>query len=437
MPTAGVGRESAGVTGSPTQADLLAERKRFAFNVAIDLRPAGFDWRPVKGRLSSRFSWFETDHDLLIVAGIQEGHEADLALAYGLKLRGSRQLQLVLPRAFAAATLQRSAFLKDDAQPTVYVHELGWGEIAPTRLKQRKARSKDEAIAAVMKRIPGTMTPEEELTDAATPKHLGDRSGAVAQLVDWATRHPRLDPGHRKGERSWHCMGQKVLSIRGTKAKGLAIRAGIHYSAPGKALQPITLATKQNLTDGELDAIRTAVGTAIEARTQQGGGFHKPDEHWLQAVIRRHPELVGVEQPALRELPAWRPGGGEQPWGRGYVDLAGLDGSGDIRIVETKLAKNSDDMLIFQGLDYYIWAQAYDRALRSRLGAAKGARFVVHYVIGEDPGTKSVHVSGYAAAQAAALDIPWRCQVVRDWFFPDPQPAGAATAEMLNEGTLP
>ena len=421
----------------PTKAELLAERKRFTADVAITLRPADLDWRPVKGRLSSRFSWFQTDHEFLIVVGVQEKGEADLALAYGLKLRGDKTLHLVLPRSYATASLQRSAFLKEEAQPHIYVHEIAWGAVAPTKVKSLKLRSPDEAVAALVKRIPNKMTPAEELADAATPMHLGDRSDSVAQLVDWASRHRSLDPGHRKGERSWHCMGQKVLSIKGTKAKGLAIRSGIHYSDSAKAPTPLKVGPKQPLTEIEFGAIKTSVQAAAAERTAKGGKFHKPDEHWLQAVIRLHPELVGVEQPALRELPAWRPAGGEKTWGRGYIDLTGLDGSGDIRVVETKLARNSDDMLIFQGLDYYIWALAYEQALRVRLGAAKGARFVVHYVVGQNPTDQSVHVSGYAAAQAAALNIPWRCQVIRDWFSSDPDTAGAATADMLAEDELP
>lgn len=425
------------MTDSHSEADLLAERKRFNADVAMTLHPSDADWKPAKGRLSSRFSWFETSDDFLIVAGVQEKGEADLALAYGLKLRGDKNLHLVLPRSYATATLQRSAFLRREAQPHIYEHEIAWGGGAPAKVKTVRLRSQDEAVAALVKRIPKKMTPAEELADAATPKHLGDRSGAVAQLVDWATRHRSLDPGHRKGERSWHCMGQKVLTIKGTAGKGVAIRSGIHYSTAAQAPKPLTLAHGQNLSDTGLADIKMAVETAVDARTATGGAFHKPDEHWLQAVIRLHPEIVGVEQPALRELPAWRPGGGDQPWGRGYIDLAGLDGSGDIRVVETKLAKNSDDMLIFQGLDYYIWALAYQEALRVRLGAAKGARFVVHYVVGENPTDKSLHVSGYAAAQAAALVIPWRCQVIRNWFSSDPETAGAATAEMLDEGALP
>ena len=96
--------------------------------------------------------------------------------------------------------------------------------------------------------------------------------------------------------------------------------------------------------------------------------------------------------------------------------LVRLDGSGNIRLVETKLARNRDDLLIFQGLDYCVWALAYEAALRRQLRAAKNARIVVHYVVGGSPPRDDVHVSTYAPAQAAALVVPWRFQLVSLWF---------------------
>ena len=81
-------------------------------------------------------------------------------------------------------------------------------------------------------------------------------------------------------------------------------------------------------------------------------------------MLRRDPSLVGVESPALREVPAWRPAGAVDSFGRGFIDLLGLDGHGDIRIVEAKLAKSSDDMTLMQGIDYHVWAHAYRDALQ-------------------------------------------------------------------------
>jgi len=48
--------------------------------------------------------------------------------------------------------------------------------------------------------------------------------------------------------------------------------------------------------------------------------------------------------------------------------------------VETKLASNQDDLLVFQGLDYYVWARAYREVLVRRLALSVAGRlfFPVH-----------------------------------------------------------
>jgi hypothetical protein len=268
--------------------------------------------------------------------------------------------------------------------------------------------------------------------------HLGVRSGAVYDLVEWATMEPLLDASHRQGERSWHCMGQKVLSIKVTTT-GLAVTAGIHYSEPGKAPVPVAVGQGESLGPEQLAAIKRCVGEGIQARLTGPSPVHRPDEHWLQAVIRRNPRLVGVEQPALREVPAWRPGGDGSPrsWGRGYIDLLGVDGHGDIRVVETKLASNPDDLLVCQGLDYYIWAQAYRQALIDRLGAPGHAAFEIHYVIGDTTRGK-IHRSSYLPAQARNLDsaVRWRFQTIRKWFGHPPGPGGPSSM-LLPPGAWP
>jgi hypothetical protein len=422
-----------------TAAELTAERSRFNSSVAPALVAQAVPGAAAAaGSFSSRFGFFEAADAFVIVAGIQEEDDAELALAYGLKLAGPRRLVLVLPATASFATRQRIPFLDAAAQPTLFHHDVAWGQDGPVSVDPVPAQSRQAAVAALEQRLRPGQGFEEELAEAADPKHLGaDRSSAVVELVEWATKHPMLDPGHRRGERSWHCMGQKLLTIKGAAGKGLTIRAGIHFTKPGQIPDPVAVPGGGSLTAAQLTSLQEQVAKGIELRLTKGEQFHKPDEHWLQAVIRRAPDLVGVEQPALRELPAWRPRGADGEWGRGYVDLAGLDGNGDLRIVETKLAKNKDDLLIFQGLDYYVWAQAYESALKVRLGAAKAARTVVHYVIAEDPSTGSSHISTYAPAQAAALDIPWRCQVVTDWFAAPAPPVGGAACKLLDVRQLP
>ncbi len=298
--------------------------------------------------------------------------------------------------------------------------------------------TKEDTLREFTKRLQTTrfQNLSEELRCATAPAYLGQRSIAVIDLVNWATTNPRLDPSHRRGRRAWQCAGQTVLSINGT-AEGVEVTAGIHYAKGEQKPTPEVVIRGKNLTAAKLEAIKAAVENGMRIRTR--GDLFPPDEHWLQAVIRTDPTLVGVEQPALREVPAWRPRGGLDPtkrWGRGYIDLLGVDGSGDIRLVETKLAANSDPMLIFQGLDYYVWSQAYLSQIKERLGAPTRSEVVVHYVIGATE-AGSTHVNHFNRAQADALDIPWECQVLRKWqSVPTPNASGG-TSVTLPRGSLP
>ena len=89
--------------------------------------------------------------------------------------------------------------------------------------------------------------------------------------------------------------------------------------------------------------------------------------HRLMTVVRAARQKVVPRGAPIDELKKRR--------GRGYIDLLGIDGHGDVRIVETKIADNRDDLLILQGLDYYVWAKAYRQVLLARLGASDKADF--------------------------------------------------------------
>jgi hypothetical protein len=410
------------------------ERSRFNDEVAPLLaRRVARETPSRAASVSARFACFDSDDALIMVAGVQEGRDCDLALAYGLTQRKGRRLVLVIPRRHGLATMQRSGFLQAEQRPTVWFHDVEPGRAIDGAPQKQDRLTPDHALARLRDKV--GPDPLGELRRAATPGYLGARGDQIIDLVEWATGHRFLDPAHRRGERAWHCMGQKVLSIKGSADKGLVIGAGIHAEADLE-WRPFKLAGGRPLSRAGFRSITEQVEAGIDARWHDPLR-HRPDEHWLQAVIRQQPDLVGVEQPALREVPAWRPVGGTQRWGRGFIDLIGLDGRGDIRIVETKLAANPDELLILQGLDYYVWAQVYLDALRLRLFAAKQAALEVHYVIGADPGGGAVHVSRFAQAQAKALDIPWRFQVVTDWFGPRGDGPSKATAQLWPSGKLP
>ena len=202
------------------------------------------------------------------------------------------------------------------------------------------------------------------------------------------------------------------------------MQAGIHYSDVERA--PCVRLLTEALTSAELDAVRTAIDDAVDARLDgDDPTIRRDDEHLLQSVIRQHPAVAGIEQQAMREVPAWRPTDTEGGWTRGFIDLVGLDGNGDIAIAETKIEKNADPLFVLQGLDYLVWATAYREALVARLGAADSARLRLNLVVGAHS-ADGPRLPEYTRTLAAALDDTVTCSgwVVRDWAKPGARPTG-------------
>ena len=165
-----------------------------------------------------------------MVAGPQEGSDIDLALAFGLTYRSGLRLTLILPKGHEFPTLQRSAWLDRSVQPHVYVHS--GGKVIRVAVPNRR-----DTIEEFTLRLVQHHTLSEELRDATAPAHLGRGSAGVTELVDWATAQDSLDPSHRRGERAWQCLGQRVLSIKRSKS-GIAVTAGIHYSKEDENRNP-------------------------------------------------------------------------------------------------------------------------------------------------------------------------------------------------------
>ncbi|MGY1632248.1 hypothetical protein ACI784_11150 [Geodermatophilus sp. SYSU D01186] len=366
---------------------------------------------------SARFACFGDDATLLIVAGEQEARNTELALAYGLAWASQRRLVVALPAYMSNATAQRIPWLRPEVRPTLWLHDGHTATPAPVR-------SRGETIAAVRESL-GGVEPDVEFRRAATALYLGERADWVTPLVDSVTSDERLDPAHTQSERSWHHRGQRVLSVIRSSA-GLRVRAGIHHSAADQAPQ-------EWLLDGPLPTralaeIRHVVDGAVAARSAgEDSAIRRDDEHLLQSVLRRSPSVVGIEQQAMREVPAWRPTDGGRPWTRGYVDLVGLDGNGDVLVTETKIEKNADPLFVLQGLDYVVWARAYRSALVSRLGASDLAQIRLALVVGAASDV-APRVPAYTRALAAALDddVFWTARWVRGWADAEPRPIGEA-----------
>lgn len=356
---------------------------------------------------SERFSWFGDDERLVVVAGKQEipDRGVDLALAYGIELADRRRLDLVLPEGGTASTLQRAAWLVKEAEVNVFVHD-------GKAVTKAKVPSQKQSVAEVTAHQASTWDMAEEMRTASTPKYLRGASAALTELVGWLTTHPELDSGHRKGERNWMCRGQRVLSIQ-SGASGLRIRAGIHAT---DSVGWTTLPPGAVLDQRQERNLKQRVERGIAERLTSGGKYNKPDEHWFQGVLRAEPGLVGLEHPVLREVPAWRPLGHYEKWSRSFIDLVGVDGLGDIQVVETKLSTNLDELFVWQGLDYFVWALAYKNWLVQRLNTSRVVEPpTVQYVVGTNL-DGSTHMSHRVPAHLSALDIPWRFRVISDWY---------------------
>ena len=352
---------------------------------------------------SSRFSYFESPMGFMVVAGPQEDDAIELALVYGLALRQGQELILVLPRSRAIQTAIRAAWL--DVPIRIFVHDgpLDSAAVEALDIGDRHAILESFGPSSYVDRV----------------HHLGDRASWVESLTAWAGANDYLAAAHRPDNRSWHCKGIRVLRVTRTPA-GVQIRAGIDYSeGTGKPAAAITLELTGPLDETRLDLCQEVIDAAIDERYFDEGSMYKPDEPWLQAILREEPSLVGIEPPALREVPALRctetTSAGEPRWSRGFIDLLGADPQGSLRLIETKLG--SYDLLVLQGLDYYIWAERHRNELMAKLSLPSDAPLEIHFVVGGKSGGPP-HLSSYIAPQLEAFadDIPWRLHFIEDWF---------------------
>lgn len=367
---------------------------------------SGFVKRDHARGWTTRAVWYERDGELLGVVGRQEKSETDIVLAHGLHLADGRRLSLVLPEEWSAPTRHRAPWLT--AAIEVFTYDLENGMQARTRLT--KAETRQQAGEAERSRA----------------LHLGGNAEWIRALVEWATQHPELDAAHSKSMRAWSCDGQRVLTVRGKR--GFKITAGVDATHDPAA----SFALAAPLPAAELASIKDSVEAGIDhAKKKTHGRF---EEHHLQVILRRDPHLLLLEHPLLREVPAWRPSGGAKPLGRGFIDLAGLDPAGDIAVVETKL--DSDDMLVLQGLDYWIWATADENHdwLADRLYANSKASTNLLYAVAGKGGRKPT-IGKYERTHLALLDpeIQWRVALIEGW-----NDSKAATlVDMLEPRTLP
>lgn len=163
---------------------------------------------------------------------------------------------------------------------------------------------------------------------------------------------------------------------------------------------------------------------------RQSGQSRGYREHWMQATLARYTAQIGWSgsHRLKREFPAKRPGGGTA-----YIDFLRMDESGILHIIETKIGH--DEMLVLQGLDYWIWAQANAQLLADHFKVHATRMVGVDYVVGPKDGKQDLArgqqavLSPYAPAQLEALDseIDWQVHLCTGWATRSPviTPLGA------------
>lgn len=334
-------------------------------------------------RLSSLLAYFADDDTLLVVAR-RSGHpaDADLALAHGLAYREDRDLWLALPRSAAEATLMRAPWIT----PPIRIWTYGDADAA-----EEVVRAPVEVLASY--------------DDAFETKaaQLGERELWIVPLVEWAGSAPALEPAHRSQYLAWHCAGRAVLKITRTR-HGLKVLGGVDAKNPTAGREPAEVNLTGPIEPSDLHRVIGAASIAAADRLDGLDAAH--EEHRLQALLTKDDlGLVSMQ----REFPAWRPTGG-----RGFIDFLGVDGHARVHIVETKIGP--DDLMVLQGLDYWIWANAHREDIREHFKLPREPRFVIDYIIADKKRVVD-NISVYTAAQAEALDgsVAWRFHDATGW----------------------
>jgi len=382
---------------------------------------AGLPTRPYKKTgfpLPAWASFYADDRALaVLVCPGEQWRTVEKALAYGVAHAQGRKLELVMPEYRQGkgnpvqATLVRAAFLHADIQ--LWTHD--GNTVRPCGLLDQR-----EAFRLLQ---------EDALRGGELD--LKDLAWQVTDLENWADSEPDLTACHEKSHRTWRCQGQILLSVQ-RRGKGLLVKSGVHYSKQmsGKPLPDSLPLIGRSLNLAELSKIRARVQAGISDK--QSGHCQGYREHWMQATLARYTAQIGWSgsHRLEREFPAKRPGGGTA-----YIDFLRMDDSGILHIIETKIGH--DEMLVLQGLDYWVWAQANAKLLADHFKVHAIRMVGVDYVVGAKDGKqdlaegKQAVLSPYAPAQLEALDneIDWQVHLCTGWATSSPvmTPLGART----------
>lgn len=339
---------------------LTERRKQFAKSAARDLASQAAGVRAeafteADRGLTTKSHWFVASGRLIVVAGpYVDPRDVDLALTYGLYHARKRNsdLVLVIPKDDEASrpTVARAPWIGN--VPELWTYDLE-GIEAGHRVRATKQVIATRAEVLKRYRDPNGWNygTEASLRPKDHEEFLGQKAAWVERITGWAEVDPDLDPAHTGNYLAWHCQGTIVLKIVSSKS-GLSLTSGIHHREVAKRPEKVDI-TGPLTGEQEHRLIGKAALAAAQLLGGDGGGYR---EHRLQAVIaKKEPNVLGLKHNQLRrEHPAWRPY--PRPKGRGFIDFLGTDGKNRLHVVETKIG--ADEMLVLQGLDYWIWTMA-------------------------------------------------------------------------------
>jgi hypothetical protein len=378
-------------------------RKAFATHAGALARAAGLPATAFRARdialPPSIVIHADADAFAVFVGEGEDGPTVDSALAYGIAQSGGLALSLVLPQVAVAATAIRAAFV--NRPPRLWSHVEGAvAKVSiPSQAEALRALAGDEIWPGIC--------------------HLRDRKPWVAALEAWADNHPRLQHAHRQGYRAWVCDGLMLLRIQRSR-DGLLITTGVGCSRPiGKQRAADRWSISAPLSTTDFDAIRSRVSAGVTDRLAVDDSSY--GEQLVQASLVRHAHDIGWNgTEPIRDFPVLRPGGDA-----GLIDLLWLDDDACLHIVTTRV--DSDDLMVLQGLDHWIWANANRAQIAKFLAVPEIAGIKLDFLVAEPNGTRPMpHVrvlSPQVPPQLEALgpDINWEVHRLSEWATAKPR----------------
>lgn len=231
------------------------------------------------------------------------------------------------------------------------------------------------------------------------PAELDEKSAWVQPLLEWLRTVPGIDAVARNSYVAWHVHGRQVLKITPGKTR-LTIVAGVDAQSEFHGKEPLKVTLNGPAPDHLI--LKLIAATALAAADRLEGVDNTHREHRLQSHLR--PAQLGLRS-WKREFPAWRPGSDRSA----FIDFLGVDDCGRINVVETKIGP--DTMLVFQGLDYWLWSRANMAKIGTALHTSNSGAPTINFVVAPKEAGGQL-ISPYTAAQAEALHRTIRWQFV-------------------------